>query len=136
MLEKKRFITLEEAIKKVEKLKVSPALNHGDIRLKNVIIDDGGKIVALIDWENCTSHMAPYWDFSIALHDLSMDGKQHFLQGYGLDFKDYANFAFTIKVFNILNYTDEVEVLIRKKEVQPLEYYRFRLNGYFDLFSF
>ncbi|MBV9696533.1 MAG: aminoglycoside phosphotransferase family protein, partial [Gammaproteobacteria bacterium] len=31
------------------------ALNHGDLRLKNTLVDARGKIVAIIDWENCTS---------------------------------------------------------------------------------
>jgi len=76
-----RLNKLQKAITKVEKWNIKPALNHGDLRLKNVMVDKKGKIIAILDWDNCTSHMAPYWDLSIALHDLSIDGKQHFLDG-------------------------------------------------------
>jgi aminoglycoside phosphotransferase (APT) family kinase protein len=31
-----------------------PALNHGDIRLKNVLVNDDGKVIAILDWETCT----------------------------------------------------------------------------------
>ncbi len=54
------------------------------MRLKNVVVDDRGTITAVIDWEFCTSNLAPYWDLSVALHDLSIDAKQQFLVGYGL----------------------------------------------------
>ena len=62
----------------------SPVLTHGDLRLKNVIVDARGTIRAIIDWEHCTSNLPPYWELSIALHDLSIDEKEIFLDGYGL----------------------------------------------------
>jgi aminoglycoside phosphotransferase (APT) family kinase protein len=52
------------------------------MRLKNVMVDEAGKITAVIDWEFCSSNVAPYWD--LALHDLSVDAKQAFLGGYGV----------------------------------------------------
>ena len=142
LLKKSNLITtarlnkLQAAITKVEKWNIKPALNHGDLRLKNVIVDKKGKIIAIIDWDNCTSHMAPYWDLSIALHDLSIDGKQHFLDGYGMNVNDYARLDYGIKVFNILNYTETLEILMKRKDKVGLEHYRLRLNGHFDLFSF
>ena len=35
-------------------------------------------------WEFCSSNVAPYWDLSLALHDLSIDAKQASLGGYGV----------------------------------------------------
>lgn len=136
MLADRHFRKLTKTIVKIEKLNEPPVLNHGDIRLKNVIVDDNGEILALIDWENCTSNMAPYWDLSIALHDLSIDGKQRFLEGYGMKPDEFSEIANTIKVFNILNYSDAIERIARKKDKSRLEFYRLRLQGYMDLFSF
>jgi aminoglycoside phosphotransferase (APT) family kinase protein len=135
MLTAKHFKKLTTAIGKIERLNPPPALNHGDLRLKNVIVNEKGKILALIDWENCTSNIAPHWDLSIALHDLSIDGKQHFLEGYGIDPNEFSKIAYAIKAFNILNYTDTIERIKNRKDASRLEFYRLRLKGYMDLFS-
>jgi len=135
LLNRERLGKLKAAIKKVEQWNFPPSLNHGDLRLKNVIVNEKGKILAIIDWDNCTSHIAPYWDFSIALHDLSIDGKQQFLDGYGITAKKYIEMEYGIKVFNILNYAETIEKLIKKKDKNQLELYELRLNGHLDLFS-
>jgi aminoglycoside phosphotransferase (APT) family kinase protein len=135
LLSKEKIGKLNAAIKKMEKWNLKPSLNHGDLRLKNVIVNKKGKIIAIIDWENCTSHIAPYWDLSIALHDLSIDGKQQFLDGYGISAKEYVKLDYGIKVFNILNYTESIEKLIKKKDRNQFELYKLRLNGHLDMFS-
>ena len=135
LLKREKLGKLKAAIKKIEKWNFSPSLNHGDLRLKNVIVNEKGKILAIIDWENCTSHIAPYWDLSIALHDLSIDGKQQFLDGYGITAKEYIKLDYGIKVFNILNYTEAIGRLIKAKDKNQLELYELRLNGHLDLFS-
>lgn len=58
--------------------------NHGDLRMKNVLVDQDGGICAILDWEKCMSIVAPHWELALALHDLSIDEKQAFLAGYGL----------------------------------------------------
>jgi len=135
LFDKQRFTKLQAAIRKIEKWNFPPSLNHGDLRLKNVIVNEKGKILAIIDWENCISHIAPYWDLSIALHDLSIDGKQQFLDGYGILTKEYIKMDYGIKVFNILNYSRTIERLIEKKDKKQLELYKLRLNGHLDLFT-
>ena len=36
--------------------RMRPVLQHGDLRLKNVLVEpDGTKIVSLIDWDSCAS---------------------------------------------------------------------------------
>ena len=135
LLKNEKLAKLKSAINKIEKWNFEPALNHGDLRLKNVIVNEKGKILAIIDWENCISHIAPYWDLSIALHDLSIDGKQQFLDGYGITAKEYSKLDYGIKVFNILNYTSTIEKLMQKKDKNQLELYKLRLNGHLDLFS-
>jgi aminoglycoside phosphotransferase (APT) family kinase protein len=113
----------------------APVLNHGDVRLKNVLVDESGAITALIDWEFCTSNVAPYWDLSLALHDLSIDAKQEYLSGYGLQESDVRAMAPALKALNLINYAPYVTEAAEANDMARLERYRTRLNGALDLFS-
>jgi hygromycin-B 4-O-kinase len=135
ILPKKKIDTLSALLKKICSWKIDPALNHCDLRLKNVLVNKQGKIKAIIDWEHCTSNIAPYWDFSIALHDLSIDNKQKFLEGYGMDFKEFNRMAYALTVFNLINYVPALKQIIEAKDFVQLEFYKLRINGALDLFS-
>lgn len=117
------------------KRKLSPTLNHGDIRLKNVMVDETGKITAFLDWEHATSNLAPFWDLSIALHDLTIDEKQLFLEGYDLKEKKIAELMPVIKAINVINYAPEIRRLADEKDKDHLEKIRTRLSGALDLYS-
>ena len=103
--------------------------------MKNVIVNEAGEIKAILDWEDCSSNCAPYWDFSIALHDLSIDGKQKFLEGYEPDVEEFSKKAYALTVFNIINYIPALQGIINKKDKTRLELYKLRLDGSLDLFS-
>ena len=135
MLPRRKVLKLATDFRKISRWKFDPVLNHCDLRLKNVIVNKKGKIEAIIDWENCASNIAPYWDLSIALHDLSIDGKQRFLEGYGVDFAEFNKMSYALTAFNIINYVPSLERAIEKKDKTKLEFYKLRLNGAFDLFS-
>jgi aminoglycoside phosphotransferase (APT) family kinase protein len=135
ILEKKKITRLIFFFEKIKRWKLKPSLNHCDLRLKNVLANDAGKIQAIIDWENCSSNMAPYWDFSIALHDLSIDGKQKFLEGYGLDFEEFTEMSYALTAFNLINYIPTLQKIIENKDKVMLDLYKLRLNGSLDLFS-
>ncbi len=141
ILEKNRAVTpeqlknLQKIFAEAAKFRVKPLLNHGDIRLKNVIVDDAGKIKAFIDWEDCTSNLAPQWELSLALHDLWIDEKQRFLEGYGMPDKKLREIAPLIKAFNLLNYAPVIEQMAHAKDKNRLEQYRSRLQGVLDLYS-
>lgn len=141
MLEKQKMLGASQT-KKIRKIltdagkqKTKPALNHGDIRLKNVMVNDEGKITAFLDWENCTSNLAPAWELSIALHDLSIDEKQLFLEGYGLKEKQISELMPLIKAINFINYAPEVERLAVEKDKEHLEKMQTRLSGVLDFYS-
>ena len=108
------------------------SLNHSDLRLKNVIVDEGGDIAAIIDWEDCLSTIAPEWELSIALHDLSIDEKHAFIEGYGLSIREVEEMAPLIKAFNILNYYQAIETA---KDDKSLDEIKLRLKGSLDLYS-
>ena len=135
ILSKKKIKRLNIEFGKLKKWKITPALNHCDLRLKNVIVNEAGEIKAILDWEDCSSNCAPYWDFSIALHDLSIDGKQKFLEGYGPDIEEFSKKAYALTVFNIINYIPALQRIIAKKDMDGLALYKLRLDGSLDLFS-
>ena len=140
-LEKERMVSaakskemrslLERGVKRLPKT----ALNHGDMRLKNSIVDERGKITAIIDWEHCSSNLTPHWELSLALHDLSIDEKQEFLKGYGLHEKTLAEIAPVMKALNLLNYAPRIEQLVQMNDRVQIEQYRIRLAGVLDLYS-
>jgi len=137
-LEKYRMLDAG-SVKKIRKILVEsgrpkPRLTHGDLRFKNVIADDDGKIRAFLDWENSTSNPA-VWELSIALHDLSIDEKQLFLEGYNLKAKKIAALMPLIKALNFVNYAPAIERRAAEKDTAHLEKLRTRLKGVLDLYS-
>jgi aminoglycoside phosphotransferase (APT) family kinase protein len=135
MLTPSQLKTLCATLKKMADQKLKPALNHGDLRLKNIIVEESGAIAAIIDWEKCMSNLAPHWDLSLALHDLSIDEKQEFLAGYGLSEREVVAIAPMLKALNLINYAPEIERLAEAKDTARLEQYRTRLHGVLDLYS-
>lgn len=111
------------------------SLNHSDLRLKNVIVDEGGDIAAVVDWEDCLSTIAPEWELSVALHDLTIDEKQAFIEGYGLRVEQVEEMAPLIKAFNILNYSQAVQRAVETEDQKSLDDIKLRLNGALDLYS-
>jgi len=129
---------LEQLIGTIEasrSTRFKPSLNHSDLRLKNVIVDEDGEIAAIVDWEECISTIAPQWELSIALHDLSIDEKQLFIEGYGLNNRHIEQMAPLIKAFNIINYHSVAAEAIEQRDHAKLAEIKLRLHGALDLYS-
>jgi len=126
---------LKAAVRKLPGLKAHPTLNHGDLRPKNVMLNGKNKISAIIDWEHATSNWAPFWELSISLHDLGIDEKEAFLDGYGIAPKEFEKMSGTIKVLNILHYAPIVEKAAKAKDHATLARFQQRLSGSLDLYS-
>lgn len=135
MLTDKRSRAVARIFADAAKGRIRPVLNHGDLRLKNVIVSEEGRIKAIIDWEGCTSNAAPAWELSLALHDLGIDGRTRFLKGYGLSEKKFRDALPLIRAFNLANYAAPIEELAAAKDKKMLAQYRLRLSGALDLFS-
>jgi hygromycin-B 4-O-kinase len=127
---------LNGTLAEVERWKPDAALNHGDLRLKNVVADEGGNVTALIDWEECTGNAAPHWDLAVALHDLSVDAKEEFLAGYGLSPREVTDLAPALRLFNVLHYAAAVEQAVEEGDRAKLDRLRARLQGALDLYAF
>lgn len=134
-ISKESIERLHSIIEEAKKWNVRPTLSHGDLRLKNVIVDEDGEIAAILDWEECLSTFAPAWELSIALHDLSIDEKQAFLEGYSLDDLDVIKMAPVLKAFNILNYVAVIDGALMEDDDSTLNRCRLRLSGALDLYS-
>lgn len=140
-LERQRLLSppqadaLRTTFAEIETWTTPPVLNHGDVRLKNVLADETGDVTALIDWEFCSSNIAPYWDLSLALHDLSIDAKQEYLAGYGLSEDKIREMAPALKAFNLINYAPYAAEACSARDAARLDRYRTRLAGALDLFS-
>ncbi len=112
-----------------------PVLQHGDLRLKNVMVDaTTGRLAALLDWDDARSMPGPHWDLSIALHDLGIDGKEAFLHGYGLTPRAYAALLPGIRLFNVLNYAHALRSAMRHRDARRLAWLRVRCSGALDLY--
>jgi aminoglycoside phosphotransferase (APT) family kinase protein len=109
------------------------SLNHGDLRLKNVVADDAGEIVAILDWENAISGPGPEWELSLALHDLSVDEKEAFLAGYALLPEEVERMAAALKALNVVNYAPHVRAAAEADDAEELARFRLRLRGGLDL---
>jgi aminoglycoside phosphotransferase (APT) family kinase protein len=112
----------------------APVLQHGDLRLKNVIVSpDDGRILALLDWDNCMSAPPPFWDLSIALHDVGPDEKEAFLDGYGMSAAQFERLAPVLRALNLLNYAWALQQARRAGERGRAAWLRARLRGAFDI---
>ena len=135
MISDRQADSLRRTLAEVEAWEGDPVLNHGDLRLKNVVVDSEGRILGVIDWESATSVLGPHWDLSIALHDLSIDAKQAFLTGYGMPDDEVRRAAAVWRLFNLLNYVPTVDELLEKDDTEEVERIRTRLSGALDLYA-
>jgi aminoglycoside phosphotransferase (APT) family kinase protein len=127
--------SLKKICEQMLKVRSRPVLNHGDVRLKNVLADEDGRITAVIDWEKATSNIAPHWELSIALHDVGIDLREQFVDGYGITPKKLTEIAPFIKAFNMLNYVDEINRVTSSKDKPAQARLKTRFAGTFDLYS-
>jgi Ser/Thr protein kinase RdoA (MazF antagonist) len=135
ILSQENLKKLKKGIRELEKREDRPHLCHSDLRLKNIILDERGKIKAILDWENSVSNIAPHWELANALHDLTLDEKEMFLEGYGLNERDYLKLLPDMKVINMVNYGRFIIIAHENKDRVWLERLRLRLNADLDLFS-
>lgn len=141
ILERSRLLKTEDVIRlrsilnEAKSIQDSPSLNHGDLRLKNVIVDEDGEITAIIDWDDSLSTLAPPWELSIALHDLSIDEKDSFISGYGLTVRQVEEIAPLLKAFNIMNYAHALDHALKTNDEKTIGQFKLRLGGSLDLYS-
>lgn len=135
IIDEKADKVLRRVLREMRAIKSKPRLNHSDLRLKNVFVDEAGGIKAILDWEKAISNITPQWELSIALHDLNIDEKQAFLDGYGMTPRRLKDISPPIKVFNMLNYTQAVQAALETKDRGALANIRQRFSTDLELYS-
>ena len=68
------------------------------------------------------------------MHDLSIDEKQAFLEGYGLKQPRIVEMAPMIRALNVINYAPEIERMAEATDFAMLEQYKARLGSALDLY--
>ena len=135
MISDRQAESLRQTLAEVGAWDGRPVLNHGDLRLKNIVVDEEGRILGVIDWESAVSVVGPHWDLSIALHDLSIDAKQAFLTGYDIPDEDVRQAAPFWRLFNLLNYVPTIDQLVEADDTAEIARIRTRLSGALDLYA-
>jgi aminoglycoside phosphotransferase (APT) family kinase protein len=135
ILSQQAVTKLRKIVNDTRTLRFKPFLNHGDLRLKNVMVDDDGEIAAIIDWEESVSTIAPQFELAISLHDLSIDEKHIFIDGYGLDSEAVPAMAPLIRALNIINYSEAIKRAVEVRDHKSLAEFKLRLNAGLDLYS-
>lgn len=82
-------------------------LNHGDLSLRNTLIEDNG-IVNLLDWGSAEAHIVPHYDFLYLTpwDDLTNENFQSFLQGYGMTNTTFAQILPELRSLHLLKSFD------------------------------
>jgi aminoglycoside phosphotransferase (APT) family kinase protein len=112
---KKLFFTLREKEFKV-------GLNHGDLSLKNTILEPSGK-VTLLDWGSAEVNIVPHWDIIQILKchlELKNPNESHirdFLDGYGISPKGFKDLKHDLNTMLILRAFDKLRWAIARNPI-------------------
>jgi aminoglycoside phosphotransferase (APT) family kinase protein len=88
-------------------------LNHGDISLKNTILDSSGK-VTLLDWGSAEVAIVPQGDLiqilkcHLELHNPNESHLNYFLDGYGISPQDYKEMKYDLDTLLVLRAFDKL----------------------------
>lgn len=88
-------------------------LNHGDLSLKNTLVDVTGE-VKLLDWGSAEVHITPHWeiiqmlDAQTAMNTPDDRSMQAFLEGYGLMPAEFARLQPVLSTLRLLRAFDKL----------------------------
>ena len=85
-------------------------LNHGDLSLKNTIIDEDKK-VSLIDWGSVEAQVVPHHDFGEVIRSSVKPGSPEFssfLKGYGMSEEEFKDIEDEVYIILLLRSIDKL----------------------------
>lgn len=153
VLTKKNLQKLKRLYKEFSTQELKPNLNHGDMKLRNILVDAKGNITSILDWELASSQPAPYTDVIgaiVKLEDseasaLKLETKTEkeeylalkrraFLKGYGLEPNYIDEHISQLKLIGFLNWwwAGQIVHLVRENLTEELEEKRVEYNEYID----
>lgn len=114
LLDEAAYTKLGESIDRLRGVHFEPRLVHRDLVLRNVKVDENGKIVAVLDWDNASSHLAPSLEFALSFEDPDNEneGVGAFREGYGLTEEAYASLGEQIVDLRCTEYLRRLQVKI------------------------
>ena len=119
--------TIRRLFKNLKSREFTFGLNHGDLSLKNTIIDEF-KTVHLIDWGSSEASIVPHHDL-IQLLKVNMQENNHndseikaFLEGYGIGEKEYEKMLPDLMILLTLRAFDKLRWAIDWKITDLNEY--------------
>ena len=99
-------------------------LNHGDIALRNTLVNAQGDVV-LLDWGCAEAHVVPHFELAeLARSGMSVSSRdyQAFLRGYGISDADHRRIAPDIQALTALRNVDKLRWAIDRKPELILEF--------------
>ncbi len=91
LLKNKEVYEIKKRLSHLQMIPYESKLIHGDLWLKNVMVNDKGKITAIIDWDYASAGVAPYMELAGTLETKSTKEEDAFLSGFGVSRGDYLN---------------------------------------------
>lgn len=114
---------LREQFEALSHSRLKLGLCHGDISLRNTLIDSRGKVY-LIDWGCAHSDVVPYSDFANILRFEQPTAAEfdHFLHGYGMSAEEFAAIEPTLKQVTLLIAVDKLRWAIAQSHTPNRRY--------------
>ncbi|MDA2921918.1 aminoglycoside phosphotransferase family protein [Patescibacteria group bacterium AH-259-L07] len=134
LLVKNDVIRREEVSKiksELEEIKVwqfKPRLGHGNLALKNTIVNKNGRVVAVLDWGDAVSHRAPHFELATTLFWINLAEQKAFLNGYGLSIERYEAIRKDVEKLQLLEHLGSAIWYIQRKDYKGLEYAKRKLR--------
>jgi aminoglycoside phosphotransferase (APT) family kinase protein len=129
ILSEENYKKLENAVKKIRNLKFEPSLAHGDFLPKNVIVNNAGEVISIIDWESAKSHAATYWDLSTTLNNIKEEERELVVKGYKLPQKEFKTIEREIDALWVLKKWDVVAPAFENQKKDEVKSYATKLNN-------
>jgi hypothetical protein len=74
--------------------------------LKHTIVDEAGKIVGIIDWDETTYGKAPEQELATIFPWITEEEKQHFLAGYGMSPEEWGRIERGLETMEMIKYIE------------------------------
>lgn len=129
ILSEENYDKLMRAVKVIRKFDFEPTLAHGDFLPKNVIVNNEGHVISVIDWESAKSHAAMYWDFATTLNNIREEDRELVVKGYGLPLKEFKAIEREIDAFWVIKKYDVAVGAFERKDEEDIKLYHGQLNN-------
>lgn len=93
-------------LKRLQDVRFDSRLVHRDLVLRNVKVDQTGRVTAILDWDNASFHMVPQYELALAFEykPNEDEGLEAFLKGYGISPEEYFDMQSLVTDFRCLEY--------------------------------